>query len=237
MIRLSKLMSEQGICSRREADRYIQQGKVKVDGVTQSELGVRVSPSSLIELVKSAVQEQARKVVILLNKPVGIVSTQPEGGYSPASDLITAHNYFGQRPRIMKFQKKLSTAGRLDINSKGLLVLTDDGVIVKKIIGEDADLEKEYIVRVNKVIADKDLNRLRHGLSLDGKKLKRIEVDPLGDTVYRFVLREGRKRQIRRMCELVNLRVNEIKRVRIGNVKLGNLPEGKWRFLRSNESF
>lgn len=224
-IRLSKLMSLRGICSRREADSYIEKGQVLVDGASISTLGTKVSPTAKIELAKAAQTHQKQKVTILLNKPIGYVSTQPEKGYKAAFELLPVR-YQG-----------LNTAGRLDIDSKGLLVLTEDGVLAKQLIGENSLIEKEYLVRIDGSITESKMAKLRHGLSLDDKPLKPAKIDRLGDQILRFVLREGKKRQIRRMCELVDLSVIGLKRVRIGNIMLGDLAEGKWRFLKSHEQF
>jgi 23S rRNA pseudouridine2604 synthase len=131
----------------------------------------------------------------------------------------------------------LAPAGRLDIDSTGLLVLTQDGRIAKQLIGEDSPVEKEYMVRVQGTLVGNGLNLLNHGLSLDGKKLKPAKVSWLNDDQLRFTLNEGKKRQIRRMCELVGLKVTALKRVRIGKVKLGDLPVGQWRYLGEDEKF
>ncbi|NGX55764.1 MAG: 23S rRNA pseudouridine(2604) synthase [Chlamydiae bacterium] len=234
-IRLSKLMSERKICSRREADRFIEQGMVIVDGEVISTLGTKVSPHALVELLPEAQREQRAKVTILLNKPVGYVSTQPEKGYRPAIDLIVPDNQVRERgdPILEPAHLwKLSVVGRLDIDSKGMLLLTQDGSVAKAVIGPDADMEKEYLVRVSEDVPQDAIRKLRSGLSLDGKVLKRAKVDLLHPSLLRIVLREGKKRQIRRMCELVNLRAISLKRVRIGKIYLGDLPIGKWRFLQ-----
>jgi 23S rRNA pseudouridine2604 synthase len=131
----------------------------------------------------------------------------------------------------------LAVAGRLDIDSTGLLVFTQDGRVAKQLIGEDSGMEKEYLVRVEGNLADSSLKLLNFGLSLDGKALKHAEVVWQNRDQLRFVLREGKKRQIRRMCELVGLKVTGLKRVRVGNVRLGELPTGQWRYLRSDERF
>jgi len=131
----------------------------------------------------------------------------------------------------------LAPAGRLDIDSTGLLVLTQDGRIAKQLIGADSEIEKEYLVRVQGKLAEKDLDLLNHGLSLDGEALKPAQVAWLNQEQLRFVLKEGKKRQIRRMCELVGLKVLGLKRVRIGRVLLGELPCGQWRYLRDDEKF
>ncbi|SEF49238.1 pseudouridine synthase [Nitrosomonas ureae] len=243
-IRLSKLMSEQGLCSRREADRYIELGWVFVDGEQISELGTKIYPTQKIKLNKAAQAQQISLVTILLNKPVGYVSGQPEPGYRPAIVLIKPENQFiPKQPAqpIKRFQpshlKNLAPAGRLDIDSQGLLVLTQDGRIAKQLIGENSKIEKEYLVRVEGVLPREKLALLNHGLSLDGQPLKPANVTWQNQDQLRFILQEGKKRQIRRMCELVNLKVTGLKRVRIGNVKLGNLPEGQWRYLEDGEKF
>ena len=240
-VRLSKLMSEQGICSRREADRYIESGWVFVDGVQITELGTKIYPSQKIRLNRAAQAQQTQRVTILLNKPIGYVSGQAESGYRPAMVLIKPENQFANRATVKRFQpahlKKLAPAGRLDIDSQGLLVFTQDGRIAKQLIGEDSIIEKEYLVRIEGVLPREKLALLNHGLSLDGKLLKPAQVSWQNQDQLRFILREGKKRQIRRMCELVDLKVIGLKRVRIGNIKLANLPEGQWRYLMEEEVF
>jgi 23S rRNA pseudouridine2604 synthase len=238
MMRLSKLMALRGVCSRREADAFIEQGWVSVNGVVVDRLGTKVAPDVEITLAPQAVKKQRELITILLNKPVGYVSAQPEPGYAPAIELITPANHFGKGHKRLRREhlKGLAVAGRLDIDSQGLLIFTQDGRLAKKIIGEDNRVEKEYIVRVQGSLPDDDLRLLRGGLALDGKPLKPAQVEWINRDQLRFVLREGRKRQIRRMCDLVGLKVAGLKRVRIGKIKLGDLPEGKWRFLEAGES-
>lgn len=240
-VRLSKLMSEQGLCSRREADSYIERGLVRVDGVVVSELGTRIYPNQRITLERAAQARQQARVTILLHKPVGYVSGQAEEGYRPAVTLVTAATRYSGDRTPLRFSpahlRGLAPAGRLDIDSTGLLVLTQDGRIARQLIGEDSQVEKEYLVRVTGKLADNGLALLNHGLSLDGKKLKPAKVVWQNEDQLRFVLQEGRKRQIRRMCELVGLKVTGLKRVRIGSVKLGDLPQGQWRYLRDDEAF
>lgn len=241
-VRISKLLSEKGLCSRREADAYIEQGLVTVDGVVVTELGSRAFPNQRIELKKEAKQQQASRITVILNKPVGFISHFDEDReYKPAASLITPENFFrthldaNKNPRFNT--RGLAPAGRLDIDSSGLLVLTQDGRIAKLIIGENSTIEKEYLVRVKGNLSPSGLASLKHGLSLDGVALKPAKVSWQNEDQLRFVLREGRKRQIRRMCELVGLEVVGLKRIRIGQIPLGNLPVGQWRFLKENEKF
>ena len=240
-VRLSKLMSERGLCSRREADSYIEKGLVFVDGKRVSELGTKVDPDCAIRLDSAASAQQQQRVTILLHKPVGYVSGQPEPGYQPAVVLIRPESQWqdGRANQVFHpaYLKGLAPAGRLDIDSTGLLVLTQDGRIAKQLIGDDSDVEKEYLVRVEGRLDDRGLALLNHGLSLDGRKLRPARVSWQNADQLRFVLKEGRKRQIRRMCELVGLKVAGLKRVRIGRVRLGDLPLGQWRFLRPEERF
>jgi 23S rRNA pseudouridine2604 synthase len=239
--RLSKLMGERGLCSRREADEWIENGWVKVDGKVVSTLGVRVPRDARIEVDPAAKQHQGEQVTILLNKPVGYVSGQPEDNHQPAMVLIKPENRWAEDPSHKKFVpghlRGLAPAGRLDIDSTGLLVFTQDGRVAKRLIGSDSEVEKEYLVRVEGTLSEEDMKRLHHGLELDGVKLKPARVSWANENQLRFVLREGRKRQIRRMCEMVGLTVVALKRVRSGGVPLGSLPVGQWRYLRKDERF
>lgn len=240
-VRLSKLMSAQGLCSRREADTYIEQGLVYVDGQQVCELGTKIYPSQKITLDRAAQAKQNQQVTILLNKPVGYVSGQPEPGYKPAISLISRDSCFCQDHSSLRFApqhlKNLAPAGRLDIDSQGLLVFTQDGRIAKQLIGEHSQIEKEYLVRVTGSLTSRGLSLLNHGLQLDDQALKPAKVSRLNQDQLRFILQEGKKRQIRRMCELVGLNVTGLKRVRIGRIRLADLPEGKWRYLTKNELF
>lgn len=241
-IRLSKLMAQRGICSRREADVFIEQGLVLVDGAVVDRLGTKVDPQARISLRPAAKSRQEALVTILLNKPIGYVSSQPEPDYQPAIVLITPENQWSENPggaasrRLRREHLRgLAVAGRLDIDSQGLLLFTQDGRLARRIIGEERQTEKEYIVRVLGAVTPETLARLREGLSLDGRPLLPAIVNQIEPGRLRFILREGRKRQIRRMCDLVGLRVTSLRRVRIGSVTLGRLPEGKWRFLEEGE--
>jgi 23S rRNA pseudouridine2604 synthase len=239
--RLSKRMSELGICSRREADEWIVNGWVSVDGVPITALGTRVSPEAVIEIDGAAHRHQRELVTILLHKPVGYVSGQAEDGYEPASVLIRPENRWGEDRAPTAFRpghlRGLAPAGRLDIDSTGLLVFTQDGRVARRLIGSDSEVEKEYLVRVEGTLAPTGMKLLQHGLELDGAKLRPAKVSWQNEHQLRFVLREGKKRQIRRMCEQVGLAVTGLKRVRTGSVTLGKLPAGKWRYLRADEKF
>ena len=239
--RLSKRMSELGLCSRREADEWIENGWVKVDGKVADTLGVRVPRAARIEVDAAASQHQSEQVTILLNKPVGYVSGQPEDGHQPAMVLIKPENRWAEDPSATRFRpghlRGLAPAGRLDIDSTGLIVFTQDGRVAKRLVGSDTDVEKEYLVRVEGMLTDEGMKMLHHGLELDGVKLKPARVSWANEGQLRFVLREGRKRQIRRMCERVGLVVTALKRVRSGGVPLGKLPVGQWRYLRKDEKF
>jgi len=242
-VRLSKRMSELGLASRREADAWIEQGLVRVDGVA-AVLGQKVTPEQKITIDRTATQEQAERATILINKPIGYVSGQAEDGHEPAVVLVRSENRWRDDRSPMRWRREhgqgLAPAGRLDIDSTGLLVLTQDGRIAKQLIGENSDVDKEYLVRVQSLrgrLPESELRRLNHGLSLDGAALRPAKVWWQNEDQLRFILREGKKRQIRRMCELVGLHVVALKRIRIGNVLLGDLPLGNWRYLGPNESF
>ena len=276
--RLNKRMAELRMCSRREADAWIEKGWVKVNGLVAT-MGQQVTLADRITVDKVAEDQQLQQVTVLLHKPMGYVSGQAEDGHEPAVMLFNPRNHWrgdSSRQRFTPGQLRgLAPAGRLDIDSTGLLVLTQDGRVARQLIGEDSELEKEYLVRVAYTghdnpaaanaasatyggratqlssIEDNDrvtsnvqavfpkaqLERLRHGLSLDGKPLKPAQVDWQNPEQLRFVLTEGKKRQIRRMCEQVGLKVVGLKRIRMGRVTLGALPAGQWRYLGPNESF
>lgn len=249
LTRLNKRMAELGLCSRREADAWIEQGWVLVNG-QPAEMGVKVGPNDRVEIDPRAKGHQETQVTILLHKPMGYVSGQAEDGHEPAITLIHGRSHWREdtsKNRIQPSQLRgLAPAGRLDIDSVGLLVLTQDGRVARQLIGEDSHMEKEYLVRVTyqgeslnvqNVFPREQLVRLRLGLSLDGKPLKPAQVEWQNPEQLRFVLTEGKKRQIRRMCEQVGLMVVGLKRIRMGRVVLGNLPVGQWRYLGAHERF
>lgn len=241
LVRLSKVMADQGICSRREADLCIEKGWVKVDGVVVDQLGSKVSPKAQITLLEDAYQWIKSKLTVMINKPVGYVSGQAEDNYKPASTLLTEANQVrspgdGAAPSRLQMMS-LAPAGRLDIDSWGLLILTQDGRVARSIISPDSRMKKEYLVWVDGQITPAKVAKLCHGLSLDNKELLPAEVEHIKDNQLRFVLQEGKKRQIRRMCELVGLEVTGLLRTRVGPILLGNLKPNQWRYLSRKEIF
>ena len=228
------------MASRREADDWIARGWVTVNG-QPAQMGMQVTPGDRTAISRQAQGQQANQVTIVLNKPMGIVSGQAEDGHLPAITLIQPQNRWAEDNARFFFHPRqlqsLVPAGRLDIDSIGLLVLTQDGRVARQLIGDDSQVEKEYLVRVDGMLDARGLALLNHGLELDGKTLRPAKVAWANSEQLRFVLKEGRKRQIRRMCEQVGLRVTGLKRVRIGKVRLGDLPLGQWRFLRNGEQF
>jgi 23S rRNA pseudouridine2604 synthase len=201
--RVSKLLARKGFCSRREADEFIKRGWVLVDDKPVTELGTRAFATQNIRLSPAADRAQSSTVTILLNKPVGYVSGQPEGNYRPAGVLVRPENRDPAdrtRPFRPEWLHGLASAGRLDVDSRGLLVLTQDGRVARQLIGEQSNLEKEYLVRVEHLPREGELTRLRHGLLLDGRPLKPAKVDIVNKDQLRFVLTEGRHRQISWGC-------------------------------------
>ncbi|KDO27664.1 hypothetical protein SPRG_07294 [Saprolegnia parasitica CBS 223.65] len=256
LVRLSKLMSMKGICSRREADNYIQSGNVRVNGEIISELGSKVHPTSQIELSRDANTHRKSKVTVILNKPLNLVSSQPENGHAPAIKLLSPENEFKELsvqqpflldgPMKMNVERfgplalpKMAVCGRLDVNSTGLLIFTQDGTLAKSILDPEGGVEKEYLVRVNLNLDETDratqvkVQKLRDGIYIEGVLFSAKKVEIINENQLRVILTEGKHRQIRRMCEQVGLKVVALKRVRIGNIKLRTLPVGKWRYLQS----
>lgn len=234
-VRVNKWLAQSGVCSRREADSLIAEGLVKIDGVTITSAGHKIEPGQTLTLDHGGAAALDARMTILYHKPVGIVSGQPEPGETPAIRMIRRANVFGPADVYPDQNSKLAPVGRLDKDSRGLLILSEDGVLAKAIIGPESDLEKEYRVVVRGPIFEEKLKWLRHGLELDGRKLKPAKVIQTGDQALTFILKEGRNRQIRRMCDMCELRVVDLYRVRIGSLRIGNLPEGQWRFITPEE--
>jgi 23S rRNA pseudouridine2604 synthase len=233
-VRLNKFMGQSGICSRREADALIAEGLVSVDGEVVTDAGRKLQPGQTLTLNARATAALAEGVTLMLHKPVGYVSGQPEPGKVPAVRLLIEANRVGEGA-VPAGDASLPPIGRLDEDSRGLLLLSSDGVVAKAVIGPESDLDKEYLVRVTGDITEKKLKILRHGLMLDGRQLRPAYVSRMESHRLKFILREGRNRQIRRMCEMVDLEVVDLIRVRVGPLKLDNLPEGKWRMLTPDE--
>ncbi|MBR9835010.1 MAG: rRNA pseudouridine synthase [Alphaproteobacteria bacterium] len=233
-VRLNKWMAELGLCSRREAEALIAAGGVQVEGEPVSQPGHKIEPGQTLSLTVAAREAISGKFTAVLNKPVDYVSAQPEEGQVPAVRLLTKGRAVDDSAAPGR-DASLAPLGRLDMDSRGLLLLSDDGVLAKAIIGPEHALEKEYLVTVTGELKPGRLTLLRNGLSLDGRKLKAARVSVVEGQTLRFILREGRKRQIRRMCDLVGLKVVDLQRIRIGSLGLGDLPEGQWRRLTETE--
>jgi 23S rRNA pseudouridine2604 synthase len=230
--RVNKWLGQSGVCSRREAEGFIERGLVSIDGETVTDTGRKILPGQTLTLSDSG---GPAPLSVVLHKPMGIVSAQPEPGQTPAVRLLTKAALVGESPQIPGRDTRLAPLGRLDMDSRGLLLLSDDGVLAKAIIGPESDLEKEYLVRVTGKITPEKIARLCHGLTMDGRQLKPAKVSVVQGQELRFILKEGRNRQIRRMCELVGMHVMDLVRIRIGTLRLGDLPEGRWRVLSDHE--
>lgn len=239
-IRLSKRMTELGLCSRREADEFIEQGLVKVDGVVVNVLGSRVRPEQTVTLESGALNVQAERVTILLYKPVGFVSGPAEmQGERPAWLLVKPETRAEQdRSGVMflkKHQHKLAAAGKLDVDASGLLVLTQDGRVARKLLA--GECEQEYLVWLKTPATAEQLAALGKGVQADGDTLDAARVSRQSDRQLCFVLRQQQRRHIQRMCAAVGLDIERLHRIRIGRVRLGDLQQGQWRYLLESEKF
>lgn len=230
--RVNKWLGHSGVCSRREAEGLIERGLISIDGEVVRDTGRKILPGQTLTLADHG---GPAALSVVLHKPMGIVSAQPEPGQTPAVRLLTKAALTGDAPSIPDRDTRLAPLGRLDMDSRGLLILSDDGVLAKAIIGPESDLEKEYLVRVTGKITPEKIARLCHGLTMDGRELKPAKVSVVQGQELRLILKEGRNRQIRRMCELVGLHVMDLVRIRIGTLRLGDLPEGQWRVLSVHE--
>jgi 23S rRNA pseudouridine2604 synthase len=233
--RVNKWLAQAGVCSRREAEALIAGGQVRIDGELVMDVGRKILAGQTLVLGDRAAAQLDAQVSVVINKPAGLVSSQPEGDQVPAIRLVREEHLFGSATNIPDARASLAPLGRLDQESRGLLILSEDGVLAKALIGPGSRLDKEYLVRVAGPITEPKLARLRHGLALDGRQLRPAKVTLAGEQRLRFVLMEGRNRQIRRMCELVELAVTDLYRLRIGPLRLGDLPEGRWRVLSPDE--
>lgn len=232
--RINKWLGQSGVCSRREADALIAGGLVSIDGEVVTDAGRKIEAGQTLTLSDRATTALAAGVTIVMHKPVGYVSGQPEPDKIPAVRLLTDANRIGEGAPPAA-DASLPPIGRLDEDSRGLLMLSSDGVVAKAVIGPESKLDKEYLVRVAGDVTEKKLNLLRHGIMLDGRQLKYARVSRMEQQRLKFILTEGRNRQIRRMCEHADLDVIDLLRVRIGPIHLNNLPEGTWRMLTAEE--
>jgi 23S rRNA pseudouridine2604 synthase len=233
--RVNRWLAQSGVCSRREAEALILQGLVSIDGETVTDAGRKIAPGQTLVLSEAGEALVSSGFTIMLHKPKGVVSAQPEAGQVPAIRLLTRTALYGESPTIPDRDTTLAPVGRLDKDSRGLLLLSDDGVVAKAVIGPASTLEKEYRVAVIGDLTERKIALLRHGLELDDRKLKPAEVELISEGRLSITLTEGRNRQIRRMCELVELKVVDLFRVRVGPLTLGDMPEGKWRPLTPAE--
>ncbi|PQJ74750.1 23S rRNA pseudouridine(2604) synthase RluF [Polaribacter gangjinensis] len=220
-INLNKFISSTGICSRREAEKFILEGRVTING-NPTKLGNRVSKNDVVKLDGRVVNFKPKTLYIAYHKPVGIVST---------TDTKEKNNILKE----IKHPERLFPIGRLDKPSEGLIFLTNDGDIVNKILRAGNQHEKEYIVTVDKVIDDVFIQKMSNGIPILGTTTKKCKVEKISEKVFKIILVQGLNRQIRRMCEYLNYEVVKLKRTRIMNVELGNLQLGDWRELTENE--
>jgi 23S rRNA pseudouridine2604 synthase len=233
--RINRWLGQSGVCSRREAEGLIAEGLVSIDGETVTDAGRKIAPGQTLTLADKAESALAASLTLMFHKPIGIVSSQPEPGQIPAVRLITQDTLWGSSPSIPGSHSRLAPVGRLDMDSRGLLILSEDGVVAKAVIGPESELEKEYLVRYNGELTYEKLALLRHGLELDGRQLRPATVTKNDDRQLRIILEEGRNRQIRRMCSLINLAVTDLFRIRVGTLHIDALPEGRWRPLSPDE--
>ena len=233
-VRINKWLGQTGVCSRREAEGLIAAGMVAIDGEIVTDAGRKIEPGQTLILNDRGEAALASGVTILIHKPLGYVSGQPEPDKIPAVRLLTEVNRVGEGA-VPAEDASLPPIGRLDEDSRGLLMLSSDGVVAKAVIGPQSHLDKEYLVRVVGDVTEKKLALLRRGLMLDGRILKYAKVSRMEQNRLRFILTEGRNRQIRRMCEMVDLEVIDLLRIRVGPIQLNNLPEGKWRMITAEE--
>ena len=220
-VRLNKYISETGFCSRREADKLIEQGRVKIDGVKAS-TGMKVSKGQSVYVDGKPLKVENELVYIALNKPVGITCT-------------TESKIKGNIVDFINHEKRIFPIGRLDKDSQGLIFMTNDGDIVNKILRAGNNHEKEYIVTVNKPITDEFVKGMSNGVPILGTVTKKCLVKKESKNSFRIILTQGLNRQIRRMCEYFGYEVKKLERIRIMNVSLGNLKMGSWRYLTKKE--
>jgi 23S rRNA pseudouridine2604 synthase len=237
-VRVNKWLAQSGICSRREAEALIAQGRIWIEGAVVQDAGRKLEPGQTLELRGADGALAAALEIpptVLIHKPPGVVSAHPVDGQTEARALLVPARRMGPEVAGAAPDAALPPLGRLDRDSRGLLILSADGVLAKALIGPASQVEKEYEVIVSGAVTPGKLDRLRFGLVLDGRALQPAQVEQVAEWGLRFTLREGRNRQIRRMCRMVGLHVDDLKRVRIGPLRLGALPEGSWRGLTAQE--
>lgn len=224
MMRLNKYIASCGYCSRRKADDVIKSGAVNINGENICDIGHQVNEKSdIVKINGKVIKIQESKVYIMLNKPVGYVTTNIEqANRKCTNDLIH------EKVRVFPI-------GRLDMDSEGLLLFTNDGEFANNLMHPSMMKEKTYIVKVNRKIKDESLVALQKGIDIGGYITKPAKVERVASNVFKITITEGKNRQIRKMCLTQNLRVEKLKRIRIGNIELGNLPVGKYRYLNKKE--
>ncbi len=238
-VRISKLLTERNICSRTKAEKWVELKWIKSNGKIIERPEHKVHLHDFILIDQKAFKELQDQKTIILNKPINFVSSFDDPKYEQAVTLVNRSNFAVNISKenysetdIKIFQKSLGVVGRLDADSRGLLLFTQDGSFAKSIIGPESNVEKEYIVKVNGRITDDKLKLLRFGLKLDDQPLKKAIVEETSSRTLKFILTEGKKRQIRRMCKAVDLEAMDLKRVRIGTIHLPkDLKEGQWIYL------
>lgn len=233
--RVNKWLAQSGVCSRREAEALIGKGLVFIDGQRVDDAGRKIEHGQTLVLNDSAQAILDTMLSVVFHKPIGIVSSLPQDDQVEAASLLTAQAQWDQGGAVPGPGNNLAPLGRLDRDSRGLLVLSEDGVLAKALIGPESNIDKEYMVLLTGVITPRKLDLLRNGLELDGRKLRPAKVRQIHDQKLNIILKEGRNRQIRRMAETVDLRVVDLMRVRVGPLQIGDLPEGHWRHLTPEE--
>jgi 23S rRNA pseudouridine2604 synthase len=233
--RVNKWLAQSGVCSRREAEALIADGLVSIDGEVVEDVGRKILTGQTLVLADRATNKLDASLTVMIHKPVGIVSSQPDPGQVPAVRLLKRETLWAHEAVIPNFSNRLAPVGRLDMDSRGLLLMSEDGVVAKAVIGPQSELEKEYRVAIMGEITEEKLELMRFGLELDGRELRPAQVEMISDQRIQVILQEGRNRQIRRMCELLEWKVVDLFRVRVGPITLGDMPEGCWRPLTSEE--
>lgn len=233
--RVNKWLAQSGVCSRREAEALIADGLVSIDGEVVEDVGRKILTGQTLVLADRATNKLDSSLTVMIHKPVGIVSSQPDPGQVPAVRLLKRETLWAHDAVIPNFSNRLAPVGRLDMDSRGLLLMSEDGVVAKAVIGPQSELEKEYRVAIMGEITEEKLELMRFGLELDGRELRPAHVEMISDQRIQVILQEGRNRQIRRMCELLEWKVVDLFRVRVGPITLGDMPEGTWRPLTAEE--